>query len=95
MNNNEESSPTKSEEPVEVPIPNAATQHQLLMSLQQSSLASYIAQTRATQEQALSQLINNRLNRSAALPSSMSLPTSAGQIWKLADMANQTQNESD
>ena len=89
MNNNEESSPTKSEEPVEVPIPNAATQHQLLMSLQQSSLASYIAQTRATQEQALSQLLNTRLNRSAALP------TSAGQIWKLADMANQTQNESD
>ena len=93
MNNNEESSPTKSEEPVEVPIPNAATQHQLLMSLQQSSLASYIAQTRASQEQALTQLLNNRLNRSAALPSS--LPTSAGQIWKLADMANQTQNESD
>ena len=101
VNNNDETSPSKSAELITAntrattprhhatlaELPTALPNTQLLMSLQQQTrLAPYLAQIRANQEQTLRALLNHDGGRQA---------TTAGQIWKLADMANQTTNESD
>ena len=104
VNNNDETSPSKSAELITsansrtatprhhttlAELPTTLPNTQLLMSLQQQTrLAPYLAQIRATQEQTLRALLNQDGGRVVQAQT-------AGQIWKLADMANQTTNESD